>query len=414
MKAEVITIGTEILIGQTIDTNSAWIGKKLNNIGIQIERISSIKDEEKTIIDSLHEATKRADIIITTGGLGPTNDDITKFTLCKYFRTELIEDQTVLNNVKTRLAKRGIEMKKINRDQALVPKNCLPLENKNGTAPGMWFQENEKIYISMPGVPYEMMGIMENWVLPKLSDQIKKKTNIIHRTITVVNTPESILASHLVNFEKQLPAFLSLAYLPHKTLVRIRLSGEHTNSVFLEESMEKNLISIKNILHQHTFFEGSLGMVQIIAQLLVKQNKTISIAESCTGGGISAQLTSISGISRVFKGSVVAYHNEIKQKLKVQNETIEHFGAVSQETVKEMLQIRNEFGTDISLAISGIAGPSGGSSEKPVGTVFIGVSDDKISKIKRFKFNGNRQAVIHSSCFFAMEMIRQLLMNEIE
>lgn len=244
MKAEIITIGTEILIGQTIDTNSAWLGEKLNEIGIQIERITSINDEEQTIIQALNEASLRADVIFTTGGLGPTNDDITKYTLTKYFDTELVENKSVLENVKKRLERRGIPIRKINENQALVPKNCIPIENKNGTAPGMWFEQKKKIYVSMPGVPYEMKGIMQNYVLSKLSQKINNQTNILHTTITVVNVPESILATKLTEFEKNLPDFVSISYLPHKTLVRIRLSGKHSIKNILEETLKNQLFKV--------------------------------------------------------------------------------------------------------------------------------------------------------------------------
>ena len=329
MKAEIITIGTEILIGQTIDTNSAWLGEKLNEIGIQIERITSISDEEETIIQALNEASLRADVIFTTGGLGPTNDDITKYTLTKYFDTELVENKSVLENVKKRLERRGIPIRKINENQALVPKNCIPIENKNGTAPGMWFEQKKKIYVSMPGVPYEMKGIMQNYVLSKLSEKINNQTNILHTTITVVNVPESILATKLTEFEKNLPDFVSISYLPHKTLVRIRLSGKHSIKNILEETLKNQLFKLKDHLKNEIFFDGSLNIFQIVAQLLQSKQQTISLAESCTGGAISKELTNISGISKVFIGSIIAYHNNIKRKIDVKEETIINFGAVS-------------------------------------------------------------------------------------
>ena len=414
MKAEIITIGTEILIGQTIDTNSAWLGEKLNEIGIQIERITSINDEEQTIIQALNEASLRADVIFTTGGLGPTNDDITKYTLTKYFDTELVENKSVLENVKKRLERRGIPIRKINENQALVPKNCIPIENKNGTAPGMWFEQKKKIYVSMPGVPYEMKGIMQNYVLSKLSQKINNQTNILHTTITVVNVPESILAAKLTEFEKNLPDFVSISYLPHKTLVRIRLSGKHPIKNILEETLKNQLFKLKDHLKNEIFFDGSLNISQIVAQLLQSKQQTISLAESCTGGAISKELTNISGISKVFIGSIIAYHNNIKRKIDVKEETIINFGAVSEETVIEMLKIREQFNTNISVAVSGIAGPNGGTEEKPVGTVYIAVTNGKIQHVKRYKFNGNRITIIKNATFFAFEMLRQLLMNEIE
>lgn len=371
MFAELITIGDELLIGQVVDTNSAWMGRELNNIGIEVLRIVSVRDREEEILEAIDNAMKRVNIVLVTGGLGPTKDDITKQTLCKYFNTELIFSEEVFENVKRVLAGK-IPMNKLNKGQAMVPKNCTVINNPVGSASVSWFERDGKVLVSMPGVPQEMTTVMAESVLPKLHERFQTDV-IMHQTFLVQHYPESVLAEKLEAWEVALPDCIKLAYLPKLGIIRMRLTGRGHDRKEVETLLNREKAKLETILGEDIFSEEDTPLEVIIGELLKKRKLTVSTAESCTGGSIAERLTSIAGSSEYFKGSIVAYSNEVKKDLLyVSSETLEKYGAVSEETVIEMVKgAMKALKTDCAVSTSGIAGPSGGTKEKPVGTVWI-------------------------------------------
>lgn len=409
MLAEIITIGDELLIGQTIDTNSAWIGEQLSLIGIRVHQISSITDNEEHIVKAIDEASERVDIVIITGGLGPTKDDITKHTLCNYFNTELELNQPILEKLKERYAQFNVPFNSVNQAQALLPKNCTILPNTRGTASGMWFEKDEKVYISLPGVPYEMKGILTDEGFPKLVEHFKTP-NVIHRTIRTIGIPESKLAEKLEDWESDLKTKdLSLAYLPSPGFVRLRISGTDKNgkkSTIIKNKIKELLLILGNAVYGYE--KESLEFV--IGKLLTEQKKTISLAESCTGGTIAKLLTNVAGSSAYFKGGIISYANEIKMNiLKVSEEDLKEYGAVSEPVVEQMANsIRSMMGTDFSISTSGIAGPTGGTKQKPIGTVWMAVSsvEKTISKKYLLPYN-NRERNINVAANYALELLRK-------
>ncbi len=411
MKAEIIAIGDEILIGQVIDTNSSWIAGKLNELGIEVSNISVISDCKKDIKEFVSNAIKRSDIIITTGGLGPTNDDITKYTLAEIFNAKLILNESVLDNIKALFLNRGIALNKQNRGQAYVPDNCKVLNNLKGTAPGMWFSLNGKELFSLPGVPFEMKGLMENEVLPKLSVLNSDSEIIVNQTVNVYNIPESVLAENIEEWEGSLPESFSLAYLPAPDKVRLRLTARGKDREKLLKDIDSKFIE----LEKYVSFDKSTGtqtIEEIIGKLLKEKNLSLSTAESCTGGNIAHLVTSVAGSSDYFVGSVVAYSNSVKENiLNVNKDDIKTHGAVSQSVVEQMaMGVRKLLNTDYSVATSGIAGPTGGTKEKPVGTVWIAVSSEKRTISRKFVFSNNRERNIGKSSVMALDM----LINEIK
>ena len=371
MFAEVITIGDELLIGQVVDTNSAWMGQELNKIGIEVLRIVSIRDREKEILEAIDNAMERVNIVLVTGGLGPTKDDITKQTLCKYFHTELVFSEEVFENVKRVLAGK-IPMNALNKSQAMVPKDCTVINNPVGSASVSWFERDEKVLVSMPGVPQEMTAVMTESVLPKLHERFQTDV-IMHQTFLVQHYPESVLAEKLEPWESALPECIKLAYLPKLGIIRLRLTGRGQNREEVKVLLEREKVKLEKILGEDIFGEEDTPLEVIVGELLKKKKLTVSTAESCTGGGIAALITSVPGSSEYFNGSIVAYSNEIKMSLlHVSAETLEKHGAVSRETVTEMVKgAMKTLKTDCAVATSGIAGPGGGTPEKPVGTVWI-------------------------------------------
>ena len=371
MFAEIITIGDELLIGQVVDTNSAWMGQELNKIGIEVLRIVSIRDREEEIMEAVDNAMKRVNIVLVTGGLGPTKDDITKQTLCKYFHTELIFSEEVFENVKRVLAGR-IPMNALNRSQAMVPKDCIVINNRVGSASVSWFERDDKVLVSMPGVPQEMTTVMSEEIIPRLREKFDTDI-IIHKTFTVKNYPESVLAEKLESWEVALPECIKLAYLPKPGIIRLRLTGRGKQKEEVRMLMDMEAGKLEELLGDDIFDEDDTPLEILVGNLLKKKNLTVSTAESCTGGSIAARLTSIPGSSEYFKGAVVAYSNEIKEALlHVSTKTLEKRGAVSEETVVEMVKGAMEtLKTDCAVSTSGIAGPGGGTREKPVGTVWI-------------------------------------------
>ena len=409
MFAEIITIGDELLIGQVVDTNSAWIGQKLNKIGIEVLRIVSIRDREKEILEAIDNAMKRVNIVLVTGGLGPTKDDITKQTLCKYFNTELIFSEEVFENVKRVLAGK-IPMNKLNKGQAMVPKNCTVINNPVGSASVSWFERDGKVLVSMPGVPQEMTTVMAESVLPKLHERFQTDV-IMHQTFLVQHYPESVLAEKLEAWEVALPDCIKLAYLPKLGIIRMRLTGRGHDRKEVETLLNREKAKLETILGEDIFSEEDTPLEVIIGELLKKRKLTVSTAESCTGGSIAERLTSIAGSSEYFKGSIVAYSNEVKKDLLyVSSETLEKYGAVSEETVIEMVKgAMKALKTDCAVATSGIAGPGGGTPEKPVGTVWIAAGYKNEIRTYKQETNRGRAMNIERAGNNALLMLRDLL-----
>ena len=409
MFAEIITIGDELLIGQVIDTNSAWMGQELNKIGIEVLRIVSIRDREEEILEAVDNAMKRVDIVLMTGGLGPTKDDITKQTLCKYFNTELIFSEEVYENVKRVLAGK-IPMNKLNKSQALVPKDCIVINNPVGSASVSWFERNGKVLVSMPGVPQEMTAVMTESILPKLHKRFQTDV-IMHRTFQVQHYPESILAEKLETWENALPECIKLAYLPKLGIIRLRLTGRGQKEEEVKDILECETNKLKEILGEDILCEEDTPLEIIIGELLKKKKLTVSTAESCTGGSIAARLTSIAGSSEYFMGSVVAYSNEVKMEvLGVSPQTLEQHGAVSEETVIEMVKgAMKTLKTDCAVATSGIAGPSGGTPDKPVGTVWIAAGYKNEIRTYKQETNRGRAMNIERAGNNALLLLRDLL-----
>jgi len=414
IKASIINIGDEILIGQINDINSSFISKKLNEINISVYSIVTIGDDENIIIETLDYFFKIVDIAIIGGGLGPTSDDRTKIALCKYFNKNLTLNEKVLEHVKEFLLRRGLNnLNERNIKQAELPENCELIPNNNGTAWGMIFEKNNKVCISLPGVPHELKPMVENYVIPWLNDKYKITSNIKHHTFLTTGVPESIMADILKDFENRLPQYIKLAYLPSPAILRLRLSS---NCETIEEITNFEIFKneLFNIIKDFCFGENEDTIEQVVGNMLKKVNATISIAESCTGGYIQHLITSISGSSEYYKGGIIAYSNEIKTKLlNVDNEILNSKGAVSEEVVKEMAyNVKKIFNTDYSIATSGIAGPTGGTDEKPVGTTWIAVSGKKITKTKMFKFGDDRINNIRRASIAALEMLIKLILLE--
>ncbi len=418
MKAELLTIGNEILIGQITNTNAVWMAQQLNIIGVNVVHMSSVADDRAAILKAFEDAGKRADIVLITGGLGPTKDDITKKTFCDFFDSELILDENVLADVTVFFTKRNKELTEINRKQAEVPKGCIVIRNKNGTAPGMWMEKNGVIYVSMPGVPFEMQAMITDNVIPELKKRFELPF-IYHKTILTQGIGESALADLISDWEDALASKeISLAYLPSPGMVRLRLSASGKNEGELTKMIEAEAEKVKSLIDKFIYGYEEYGKEQptlenIIGNLLKEHKLKLSLAESCTGGYISHLITSVAGSSDYYQGCIVPYHNTFKHNLlKVDNSIFEKFGAVSKECVEAMAaETLNVFKSDVSIAVSGIAGPSGGTEEKPVGTIWIAVAHhDKIIS-KKFIFGDNRQRNIHMTAITALNMLRKLILK---
>lgn len=405
MFAEIITIGDELLIGQVTDTNSAWMGVELNKIGIEVIRKISVRDREEEILEAVTEAMKRVDLVLVTGGLGPTKDDITKLTLCRFFNTDLVFSQEVYDNIKTVLGDR-LSMNGLNRSQAMVPRDCVVINNTVGTASISWFERGKKVLVSMPGVPLEMMTVMNLEILPRLHATFRSDY-ILHRTIWVKNYPESVLAEKLETFEGALPEWIKLAYLPKLGIIRLRLTGRGQDEAGIKAELSAQVDHLKLILGDAVYAEDDTPLEVILGEKLKEKGLTVSTAESCTGGGLAACITSIAGASDYYKGSVVAYSNEIKsQVLGVSTDTLAKFGAVSEQTVVEMVNgVKCLLGTDCAMATSGIVGPGGGTMDKPVGTVWIAVAyKNEIQTLKQ-EINRGRLMNIERACNNALLLL---------
>ncbi|MFM9945889.1 MAG: competence/damage-inducible protein A [Bacteroidia bacterium] len=413
MQAELLTIGDEILIGQIINTNAVWMAKELNAIGVTIKQITSVSDEKKHITDALDEALKRADIVLITGGLGPTKDDITKTTLAEYFGVGLKKEARVIDFIKENFAKRNIEFLPVHELQALILENSEILFNHYGTAPGMWIENNGKIIVIMPGVPFEMKGIMSKYVLPRLSTQFNLPF-IIHKTIVTIGLPESNIADMISDIEDELSKHIKLAYLPNFGMVRLRLSGIGKDEKILKREIESYASQILKIIPAINIgATEDLKPEEIIGQLLTSNKQTLAISESCTGGYISHLITTVPGSSEYFIGSLIAYSYQIKiNNLGVKAETLEKFGAVSEECVREMVEgIKTKFKTDFAISTTGIAGPGGATPDKPVGLVWIAVAGSNGIVTRKLMANGERINVIERTAIVALDMLRREILN---
>ena len=411
MNVEIIVIGDELLIGQVTDTNSGWIARELNHIGWEVTEITTVRDRSREITDALNSSFGRVDVVLMTGGLGPTKDDITKQTLCDYFGGKLVFDESVFANVEAIFRRRKLTMNDSTRNQAYVPNVCTVIQNPVGTAPVMWFERNGKVLVSMPGVPTEMKTVMKEAVISRLREYFQDHSSILHRTCLVKDFTESRLSETLSDFEAQLPACIKLAYLPTPGVIRLRLTARGDEESYLQKIIDDEFFKLRTILGSHLFCGSDTTLAGALGSILTERGETLATAESCTGGNIAHEITRIVGSSVYFKGSVVAYSNEVKIRvLNVSSEALSGFGAVSRETVLQMVSgVQRLLSSDCAIATSGIAGPGGGSVEKPVGTVWIAVRYGERSEAECFCFEGDREQVIARATQSALLMLIQLM-----
>jgi cinA-like protein len=411
MNVEIIVIGDELLIGQVTDTNSGWIARELNHIGWEVTEITTVRDRSREITDALNSSFGRVDVVLMTGGLGPTKDDITKQTLCDYFGGKLVFDESVFANVEAIFRRRKLTMNDSTRNQAYVPNVCTVIQNPVGTAPVMWFERNGKVLVSMPGVPTEMKTVMKEVVISRLREYFQDHSSILHRTCLVKDFTESRLSETLSDFEAQLPACIKLAYLPTPGVIWLRLTARGDEESYLQKIIDDEFFKLRTILGSHLFCGSDTTLAGALGSILTERGETLATAESCTGGNIAHEITRVAGSSVYFKGSVVAYSNEVKIRvLNVSLETLSGFGAVSRETVLQMVSgVQRLLSSDCAIATSGIAGPGGGSVEKPVGTVWIAVRYGERSEAECFCFEGDREQVIARATQSALLMLIQLM-----
>ena len=414
MNSSIITIGDELLIGQVVDTNSAWLADQLNILGISVNEIISVSDNSDHIKQTLSKYEGKVDLVFIMGGLGPTKDDITKSTLAEYFNSSLVFHQEVADHIEFLFKGRGFKLSESNKLQAMLPDNCKILKNPSGTAQGMWFERSSTIFISLPGVPYELKDIFSLSLLPELKPIIKGSI-VVHKTIMTQGIPESYLSDRLKKWETELPSYLKLAYLPKPGIVRLRLTGrgEEKDKAQILNTIELEVNKVLEIISKDIYGYDDEPIEQVIGKLLISNNSTLSIAESCTGGNIAQMITSIPGSSGYFKGSLVAYSNEIKINiLGVNSSQIVKYGAVSKEVVEEMAEgSLRLFKTDYAIATSGISGPEGGTPEKPVGTTWIAVASSKKTISSMFLFGDHRGRNIERASLAAINMLRKMILQ---
>jgi nicotinamide-nucleotide amidase len=414
MQAEIITIGDEILIGQIVDTNSAFLGKELNKVGVSVYQITSVQDDKEHILKALKEAEENADIIIITGGLGPTKDDITKHTICQYFNDTLVEDKSVLANVEQIFFKYNKPLLKVNKQQALVPSKAKVLMNHYGTAPGMWLEKNGKVFISLPGVPYEMKALILDQAMPELRNKYKFPF-IMHKTVLTYGMGESSVAERIEAWEDALPSFIKLAYLPSLGRVRLRLSAKAMDRVMVETEMQKQInLLLPQIQDIFVGFEEDKSIEALIGLQLTEIGKTVSIAESCTGGKIAQAFTANAGASKYFKGSIVTYATDSKiHILEVSKSDIEKYSVVSKEVAEAMAKnVRTLFNSDYAISTTGNAGPSKGDSDADVGTVWIAIATEDKVYAEVFNFGNHREKVIMRATNKAFEMLQKEILKK--
>jgi nicotinamide-nucleotide amidase len=415
MKATIITIGDEILIGQIVDTNSAFIAKSLDRIGVEINEIISISDSKEHILETFSKLQNTVDLVIVTGGLGPTKDDVTKKTFCDYFEDELVVDEAVLAHV-TQLIEGYFKRKitQINKDQALVPSKCTVLHNQMGTAPGMWMKKENTVFVSLPGVPFEMGYLMDNEVIPKVIKEYKRPY-IIHKTILTYGQGESLVAERIEEWEDSLPEFLKLAYLPSPGKLRLRLSARGTDKMKLEAAIEEYVCSLDAIIHDIIVgFEEDETIEVVLGKLLTKQKKTLSTAESCTGGKIAQMLTAVPGASKYFKGSVVSYDTKVKiEVLGLSQSLIEEHTVVSAAVASAMaLSVKSIMKTDYAIATTGNAGPTKEEGKAEVGTVFIALATPNEVIVEEFNFGQPREKVIDRAVVKSLEILQKEILKK--
>ena len=413
MQAEIITIGDEILIGQILDSNSKWIAEKLNTIGISVYQITSIQDERQHILKAVKEAQLNCDIVIITGGLGPTKDDITKLTLAEYFNDELILNKEIVEQIKEMFAKMNYPFTEVNKQQALVPSKSIPLKNYYGTAPGIWFEQNGKVVVSLPGVPNEMKGLIKNSVLPKLKETFKLPF-ILHKTILTYGMGESMVADRIEEWEDNLPSYIKLAYLPSYGKLRLRLSAKGFEEGKLKEGIDLEVEKLTEIIPDIIVgYDDNETIEFAVGRLLTKKKQTLATAESCTGGTIAKKITSIAGSSNYFVGSLVAYQAFIKIKeLNVDAKLIEEYSVVSSQVAEAMAKgILQKFETDYAIATTGNAGPTTDNTDKTVGTVFIAIATPTTIYSEEFFFGKPREKVIERASNKALELLRKEILK---
>ena len=410
MKATIITIGDEILIGQIVDTNSVSIAKHLNAAGIVVREKISIGDDRTQIIETAERALAGSEVTVITGGLGPTKDDITKKTLAEMFRSDMRYDERVARHVKKMLAERGIEFNELNRSQAIVPACCTVLFNAHGTAPGMWFEREGHVVVSLPGVPFEMEHLMEDEVMPRLKTRFALR-QIVHRTMITAGLPESMLAKRIEAWENALPPYLKLAYLPNPGAVRLRLSAYEVEGESVAREIENRFEALRRIIPHNIIGFETATMQEVVHKILTERSLTLATAESCTGGSIAARFTAMPGASAYFLCGVVSYSNESKAELLgVDPADIARYGAVSEQVARQMAEgVRRAAGADYGVATTGIAGPSGGSAEKPVGTVWIAVATPRETVAILKQCGTNRGQIIDRASAFAIGLLRDCL-----
>lgn len=404
MKATIITIGDEILIGQIVDTNSAWIAARLNETGIRVVEKATVGDDAAEITAIVDRAFSRSDLVVVTGGLGPTKDDITKTTLALYFGCGLVRHEATYRHIEKMLTTRGIQFNGLNRAQAMVPECCTVLHNELGTAPGMWFEQGGKVLASLPGVPFEMKALVDEQLLPMVRRKFRLG-DIAHRTVLTFGIAESLLAETIAPWEDALPHDLHLAYLPNPSYIRLRLSAYDGNGAAAE--IDKRFAELQKLIPD--FYVGDYDSVaHAVGDTLTRHNKTLAVAESCTGGAVSTSFTAISGASKYFLGSVVSYSNDVKTDiLGVSRDDLAQYGAVSRQVAAQMAEgVRKLCGSDYAIATTGIAGPDGGTPEKPVGTVWIAVATPDGTVEKRLTLGGRREQIIARSAAAAINLLR--------
>jgi competence/damage-inducible protein CinA-like protein len=409
MILDIISIGDELLIGQTLNTNAHWIAKEMDALGFRVREHISISDAKEHIVNTLDNSLLKADVVLITGGLGPTNDDLTLPVLNEYFGGELVVNQDVYNDIEQLITSRGFEMNDNNKQQALVSSKCKVIRNKKGTAPGLWFEKDNKVVVAMPGVPYEMKGMIET-IIP----WIKQKytfPEIVHQMVLTKGLPESKLAEILTDWESNLPATIKLAYLPSPGRVKLRLTSIGQNRVEVQQLIDKQVALLTKVIPDNIYSVDNKNLEEIVGDLLRQNKQTMATAESCTGGYIAHLITSISGSSDYFKGAIVSYANELKiNELGVNPTDIDNYGAVSQQVVEQMAKgVLTKLNVDYAIATSGVAGPTGGTEEKPVGTVWVAVANKKEVMAKKYLFGTDRQVNIERAAFAGLSMLYDLL-----
>lgn len=417
MNVEIINIGDELLIGQVINTNAAWMAEHLNLAGFFVKQVSVIRDDRNHILEALHEAEQRAAVVLISGGIGPTRDDITKHTLCEYFNTTLVFSEEAYRDVEALFSRRGYKVTELNRQQAELPASCISIPNACGTARGMWFEKQripagKSVFVAMPGVPFEMKTMMTDHVIPRLKEAFNTP-HIFHRTVLTQGIGESFLAAKIEHWENELPGHIRLAYLPQPGIVRLRLTGTGEDAARLRDETGEQVKKLEALIPEHIFGHDDETLEQIIGALLTERKATLATVESCTGGYIAHLITSVPGSSACFKGSVVAYANEIKELIAgVQPETLRQYGAVSKAVVEEMaIGIQQKFNVDYVIATSGIAGPDGGTPEKPVGTTWIAIASPNDVESALFSFGDSRDRNIRRAALQALNMLRKKIIE---